>query len=98
MKDHRHNGEDKRSLLLEDLCIHSPEQLAELRLLLDSGTPLETIRESAAFFAVEGPLNVFCVCENRADTGILLIVARRRRQHQLAWEAVYQVEEVRDNN
>jgi hypothetical protein len=63
----------------EDFRDHSPEQLAELHLLLNSGVRFEPIRERG-FFEIDGHSHVLYVCKYPNGKKVLLIVAWKRRQ------------------
>jgi hypothetical protein len=59
--------------LVEDLRNHSPEQLAELRLLLGAGAPSRPDPRRPGFFEVRGPANVFYVFKYPTGSKVLLL-------------------------
>jgi hypothetical protein len=63
----------KQPPLLEDLHNHSPEQLAELRLLLNSGAPSRPDPRRPGFFEIEGVANTFYVFKYPTGTKVLLL-------------------------
>lgn len=63
----------KQSPLLEDLRSHSPEQLAELRALLEAGAPSRPDPRRPGFYEVEGETRIFYVFRYPTGTKILLI-------------------------
>jgi len=72
----------KRPPLLEDLRSHTPEQLAELRLLLGSSAPTRPDPRRPGFFEVDGEENVFYVFRYPSGEKVLLLgVWARERDH-----------------
>jgi hypothetical protein len=63
----------KQPPLLEDLRSHSPEQIAELRLLLSAGAPTRPDPRRPGFYEVEGASDVFYVFKYPTGAKILLI-------------------------
>jgi hypothetical protein len=63
----------KQPPLLEDLRSHSPEQLAELRLLLNAGAPSRPDPRRPGFFELEGSSNVFYVFRYPTGAKVLLV-------------------------
>jgi hypothetical protein len=63
----------KQPPLLEDLRSHSPEQLAELRLLLGSCAHSRPDPRRPGFFEIEGPINVFYVFKYPTGSKVLLL-------------------------
>jgi hypothetical protein len=63
----------KQPPLLEDLRNHTPEQLAELRLLLNSGAPSRPDPRRPGFFEVEGEGSVFYIFKYPTGTKVLLL-------------------------
>ena len=59
--------------LVEDLRTHSQEQLAELRILLQSGAPSRPDPRRPGFFEVEGRSSVYYVFKYPTGTKVLLI-------------------------
>ena len=75
----------KQPPLLEDLRSHTPEQLAELRLLLMSGAPSRPDPRRPGFFELDGEENVFYVFKYPTGTKVLLVgVWERDRAAELA--------------
>jgi hypothetical protein len=75
----------KQPPLLEDLRNHTPEQLAELRLLLNSGAPSRPDPRRPGFFEMDGAENVFYVFKYPTGTKVLLLgVWERDRVAELA--------------
>jgi hypothetical protein len=66
--------------LLEDLRNHSPEQIAELRLLLSAGAPSRPDPRRPGFYEVEGTANVFYIFRYPTGTKVLLIGVWERDQ------------------
>jgi hypothetical protein len=63
----------KQPPLLEDLRNHSPEQVAELRLLLSVGAPSRPDPRRPGFFEVDGDSNVFYIFKYPTGTKVLLL-------------------------
>jgi hypothetical protein len=63
----------KHPPLVEDLRNHSPEQLAELRLLLNGGAPSRPDPRRPGFYEVEGLSNTFYVFKYPTGTKVLLL-------------------------
>jgi len=63
----------KQPPLLEDLRNHSPEQVAELRLLLSVGAPSRPDPRRPGFFEVDGDSNVFYIFRYPTGTKVLLL-------------------------
>ena len=63
----------KKPPLVEDLRNHSPEQLAELRLLLNNGAPSRPDPRRPGFYEVEGFSNTYYVFKYPTGTKVLLI-------------------------
>jgi hypothetical protein len=63
----------KQPPLLEDLRNHSPEQLAELRLLLSAGAPSRPDLRRPGFFELEGTSNVFYIFRYPTGSKVLLL-------------------------
>jgi hypothetical protein len=75
----------KQPPLLEDLRNHSPEQLAELRLLLSAGAPSRPDPRRPGFFEVDGVANVFYIFKYPTGTKVLLLgVWERDRVAEMA--------------
>src|SRR6266481_134819 len=63
----------KQPPMLEDLRNHTPEQIAELRLLLASGAPSRPDPRRPGFFELDGADNVFYVFKYPTGTKVLLV-------------------------
>jgi hypothetical protein len=63
----------KHPPLLEDLRNHSPEQVAELRLLLGVGAPTRPDPRRPGFFEVDGDSSVFYIFKYPTGTKVLLL-------------------------
>src|SRR5882762_8798555 len=78
----------KKPPLLEDLRSHTPEQIAELRLLLNSGAPSRPDPRRPGFFEVDGEENVFYVFRYPTGTKVLLVGVWERERDRVAELAV----------
>jgi hypothetical protein len=74
----------KQPPLLEDLRSHSPEQMAELRLLLNSGAPSRPDPRRPGFFELEGESNIFYVFKYPSGTKVLLVGVWERDRDRVA--------------
>jgi hypothetical protein len=74
----------KQPPLLEDLRNHSPEQLAELRLLLGSCAPSRPDPRRPGFIETEGPINVFYVFKYPTGSKVLLLGVWEKDQDPVA--------------
>jgi hypothetical protein len=75
----------KQPPVLEDLRSHSPEQLAELRLLLSAGAPTRPDPQRPGFFEVDGDSSVFYIFKYPTGTKVLLLgVWERDRTAEMA--------------
>jgi hypothetical protein len=74
----------KQPPLLEDLRSHTPEQLAELRLLLSSGAPSRPDPRRPGFFELDGTESVFYVFKYPTGTKILLVGVWEREWDRVA--------------
>jgi len=74
----------KHPPLLEDLRNHTPEQLAELRLLLASGAPSRPDPRRPGFFELDGAENVFYVFKYPSGTKVLLVGVWERAHDRVA--------------
>lgn len=75
----------KKPPLLEDLRSHTPEQLAELRLLLQTSAPQRADTRRPGFFEIEGTSSVFYVFKYPSGTKVLLVgVWERDRAAEMA--------------
>ena len=74
----------KQPPLLEDLRSHTPEQLAELRLLLASGAPSRPDTRRPGFFELDGTDNVFYIFKYPTGTKVLLVGVWARERDRVA--------------
>lgn len=63
----------KQPPVLEDLRNHTPEQMAELRVLLTAGVAMRPDPRRPGFFEVPGPERVFYIFKYPTGTKILLL-------------------------
>lgn len=63
----------KKPPLVEDLRNHSPEQIAELRLLLISGASTRPDPRRPGFFEIDGQSSVFYVFKYPTGAKVLLL-------------------------
>lgn len=63
----------KQPPLVEDLRNHSPEQIAELRLLLSAGASTRPDPRRPGFFEIEGHSSVFYVFKYPTGAKVLLL-------------------------
>jgi hypothetical protein len=75
---------DKMPPVLEDLRAHSPEQLAELRLLLSVGVTGRPDTRRPGFFELDGALNVYYIFRYPSGHKVLLIAAWERNTDPVA--------------
>ncbi len=59
--------------IIEDLRNHAPEQLAELRLLLDAGVPRRPDPRRPGFFEVDGVASVYYIFQYPSGTKVMLL-------------------------
>jgi hypothetical protein len=74
----------KQPPLLEDLRSHTPEQLAELRLLLTSGAPSRPDPRRPGFFELDGTDNVFYIFRYPTGAKVLLVGIWEREHDRVA--------------
>jgi hypothetical protein len=75
----------KQPPLLEDLRNHSPEQIAELRLLLSVGAPSRLDPRRPGFYEVDGDSTVFYIFKYPTGTKVLLLgIWERDRTAEMA--------------
>jgi hypothetical protein len=79
----------KKPPLVEDLRNHSPEQLAELRLLLNSGAPSRPDPRRPGFHEVDGLGNTFYIFKYPTGTKVLLLGAWVRESDPVAELVAY---------
>ncbi len=63
----------KQPPIIEDLRNHSPEQLAELRLLIETGAPERPDPRRPRFFELEGANTVYYIFKYPSGTKVLLL-------------------------
>ena len=73
LNSQKHDVPAKQPSPLEDLRNHSPEQLAELRLLLNSGARLRPDPKRRGLFVAEGHSHVFYILKYPSGSKILVI-------------------------
>jgi len=74
----------KQPPLLEDLRSHTPEQIAELRVLLSSGAPSRPDPRRPGFFELDGEENVFYIFRYPSGAKILLVGVWERERDRVA--------------
>ena len=74
----------KQPPLLEDLRSHSPEQLAELRLLLNSSAATRPDPRRPGFFEVDGESSVYYIFRYPNGSKVLLIGVWERQRDAVA--------------
>jgi len=79
----------KKPPLLEDLRNHSPEELAELRVLLNAGAPSRPDPRRPGFFEIEGLSNTFYVFKYPTGTKVLLLGVWERESDPVAEMVAY---------
>lgn len=84
----RPNG-NKKPPLIEDLRAHSQEQLAELKLLLDTGLTGRPDPRRPGFFELDGVANVYYIFWYPTGHKVLLLAAWQREADPVAEMVVY---------
>jgi hypothetical protein len=79
----------KKPPLVEDLRNHSPEELAELRVLLNAGAPSRPDPRRPGFFEIEGLSNTFYVFKYPTGTKVLLLGVWARESDPVAELVAY---------
>jgi hypothetical protein len=74
----------KQPPLLEDLRSHTPEQVAELRLLLVSGATSRPDPRRPGFFELDGTENVFYIFRYPSGSKVLLLGVWEREHDRVA--------------
>jgi hypothetical protein len=82
------NG-NKKPPLIEDLRAHSQEQIAELRLLLDTGLIGRPDPRRPGFFELDGVANVYYVFRYPTGHKVLLLAAWQREVDPVAEMVAY---------
>jgi len=75
---------EKMPPVVEDLRTHSPEQLAELRLLLKAGITGRPDVRRPGFFELDGVANVYYIFRYPSGQKVLLIAAWERNTDLVA--------------
>lgn len=88
-KDATMIGIEKRPPMLEDLRRHSPEQMAELRLLLDAGFTGRPDVRRPGFYELDGTANVYYIFRYPTGHKVLLIAAWERESDPVAEMVAY---------
>lgn len=73
----KENEQINRPQVIEELRQHKPEQLAELRILLDAGLDWADIRR-LGFFEIDGAANVYYVLRYPFRCKVLLVAVWER--------------------
>ena len=69
--------------VIEDLRKHTPEQLAELRLLLNAGLSQRPDSRRHGFFEIDGAANVYYILQYPSGRKVLLLAAWHRQSEPL---------------
>jgi len=80
---------EKHPPLVEDLRNHTPEQLAELRLLLDVGKIGRPDVRRPGFFELDGAANVYYIFRYPSGYKVLLIAAWQKETDPVAEAVAY---------
>jgi hypothetical protein len=80
---------EKHPPLVEDLRNHTPEQLAELRLLLDVGKIGRPEVRRPGFFELDGAANVYYIFRYPSGHKVLLIAAWQKETDPVAEAVAY---------
>jgi len=80
---------DKRPPVIEDLRNHTPEQMAELRLLLDAGLIGRPDVRRPGFYEIDGAANVYYVFRYPTGHKVLLVAAWDREYDPVAEMVAY---------
>jgi len=75
---------DKMPPVLEDLRKHTPEQLGELRLLLNAGRVGRPDVRRPGFYEIDGDANVYYVFRHPSGHKVLLIAVWQRENDPVA--------------
>ena len=89
LADRKMLNANKRPPLIEDLRAHSQEQLAELRMLLDTGMPGRPDPRRPGFFELDGIGNVYYVFRYPTGHKVLLLAAWQRDLDPVAEMVAY---------
>lgn len=75
---------EKMPPIIEDLRNHTPEQLTELRLLLNSGLLGRPDERRPGFYEIDGAFNVYYVFRYPSGHKVLLVAAWQKEVDPLA--------------
>jgi hypothetical protein len=89
MADRMMANVNKKPPLIEDLRAHSQEQMAELRLLLDTGLTGRPDPRRPGFFELDGVANVYYVFRYPTGHKVLLLAAWQREADPVAEMVAY---------
>jgi hypothetical protein len=89
MEDRMMLNGNKKPPLIEDLRAHSQEQIAELRLLLDTGLTGRPDPRRPGFFELDGVANVYYVFRYPTGHKVLLLAAWQREADPVAEMVAY---------
>jgi hypothetical protein len=89
MKEKSMHNSQKLPPMIEDLRSHSPEQMLELRLLLNSGIKGHEDARRPGFYEMEGVTNVYYVFRYPAGHKVLLVAAWDRQSDPVAELVAY---------
>jgi hypothetical protein len=89
MADKKIMNGNKKPPLIEDLRAHSPEQMVELRLLLDAGLTGRPDPRRPGFFELDGVANVYYVFRYPTGHKVLLLAAWQREVDPVAEMIAY---------
>jgi hypothetical protein len=80
---------EKRPPMIEDLRNHSPEQVAELRLLLDAGLTGRPDVRRPGFYEIDGVSHVYYIFRYPTGQKVLLVAAWQKEFDVVAEMAAY---------
>jgi hypothetical protein len=80
---------EKRPPVLEDLRNHTPEQVAELRLLLEAGVIGRPDVRRPGFYELDGSANVYYIFRYPTGQKVLLVAAWQREFDPVAEMVAY---------
>lgn len=63
----------KQAPIIEDLRNHTPEQVGELRLLLEAGVPRRPDPRRPGFYELDGLANVYYIFQYPSGTKVMLL-------------------------
>ncbi|MGB7844571.1 MAG: hypothetical protein WBL63_03075 [Candidatus Acidiferrum sp.] len=89
VKDATMISREKRPPMIEDLRDHSPEQLAELRLLLDAGFAGRPDVRRPGFYELDGVTHVYYIFRYPTGQKVLLVAAWQKEFDHVAEIVAY---------